>query len=73
MSAKQPSKKKKSADSKKTKAVKSKPDGLQAEPNDQDVQRRLGNFQGAGEPSRKGGRKGIVGQTSKKFKTDKKS
>ena len=39
---------------------------------DQDVQRRLGNFEGAGEPARKGGRFGIVGQTKTKFKTDKK-
>lgn len=39
--------------------------------NDQDVQRRLGNFVGAGEHARQGGRRGIVGQTTKKFKTEK--
>ena len=40
---------------------------------DQDPQRRLGNFEGAGEPARKGGRtSGIVGQTTKTFRTDNK-
>jgi hypothetical protein len=75
MSAKKKSAKKKSAKvSKKDEAVsKKESNGIQPEPNDQDIQRRLGNFQGAGEPSRKGGRNGIVGQSSKKFKTDKKS
>ena len=39
--------------------------------NDQDMQRRLGNFVGAGEHARKGGRtSGIVGQTTKKLHTD---
>jgi hypothetical protein len=39
---------------------------------EQDVQRRLGNFEGMGETSRKGGRTtGIVGQTRAKFTTDK--
>jgi hypothetical protein len=37
---------------------------------DQDPQRRLGNFEGAGETSRKGGRGGIVGQTTKQNHTD---
>jgi hypothetical protein len=42
--------------------------------NDQDPQRRLGNFNSAGEHSRQGGRStGIVGQTKQKNKTDKKS
>ena len=41
---------------------------------DQDPKRRLGNFQGAGEPSRQGSRSaGIVGQTKQKNRTDKKS
>lgn len=35
--------------------------------NDQDVQRRLGNFEGAGEHARVGGRTtGIVGESKKK-------
>ncbi len=41
--------------------------------NEQDPQRRLGNFESAGEHARVGGRKsGIVGQTTKKNATDKK-
>ena len=36
----------------------------------QDIKRRLGNFEGAGEHARVGGRKGIVGQTTKTFRTD---
>jgi hypothetical protein len=40
--------------------------------NDQDVKRRLGNFGGAGEHPRQGGRtSGIVGQTKARNKTDK--
>jgi hypothetical protein len=40
--------------------------------NDQDTKRRLGNFGGAGEHPRQGGRtSGIVGQTKQKNKTDK--
>jgi hypothetical protein len=39
---------------------------------EQDPRRRLGNFEGAGEHSRVGGRTaGIVGQTTKHFGTDK--
>jgi hypothetical protein len=39
---------------------------------DQDSKRRLGNFEGAGEHARVGGRTtGIVGQTKAKNKTDK--
>jgi hypothetical protein len=39
--------------------------------NDQDMKRRLGNFEGAGEHSRVGGRtSGIVGQTTKTFRTN---
>ena len=39
--------------------------------NDQDVKRRLGNFVGAGEHARKGGRtSGIVGQKTKKLRGD---
>jgi hypothetical protein len=39
----------------------------------QDVKRRLGNFEGAGEPSRQGTRQGgLIGQTKRKFRTDKK-
>ena len=40
--------------------------------NDQDPKRRLGNFGGAGEHPRQGGRtSGIVGQTKQKNRTDK--
>ena len=40
--------------------------------NEQDPKRRLGNFTGAGEHSRQGGRtSGIVGQTKQRNKTDK--
>jgi hypothetical protein len=40
----------------------------------QDAKRRLGNFSGAGEHARQGGRtSGIVGQTKRQNKTDKKS
>lgn len=52
--------------------------GAQAKPTrgapatDQDAKRRLGNFEGAGEHARQGGRtSGIVGQTKRKNKTDK--
>jgi len=38
----------------------------------QDIKRRLGNFTTAGEAPRKGGRNGIVGQTTKQFNTDNK-
>jgi hypothetical protein len=39
---------------------------------EQDVRRRLGNFTGAGEHARIGGRtSGIVGQTTKRVRTDK--
>jgi hypothetical protein len=42
--------------------------------NEQDPKRRLGDFSGAGEPPRRGGRtSGIVGQTTKKVHTDKRS
>ena len=40
--------------------------------NDQDVKRRLGNFESAGEHARVGGRTtGIVGQTKQRFSTNK--
>jgi hypothetical protein len=40
--------------------------------NEQDPKRRLGNFAGAGEHPRQGGRTtGIVGQTKQRNKTDK--
>ena len=40
--------------------------------NEQDVKRRLGNFGGAGEHPRQGGRtSGIVGQTKRQNKTNK--
>ena len=40
--------------------------------NEQDPKRRLGNFVGAGEHARQGGRQaGIVGQTRQKNRTDK--
>jgi len=39
--------------------------------NEQDIKRRLGNFTGAGEHARQGGRtSGIVGQTTKVSRTD---
>jgi hypothetical protein len=39
---------------------------------EQDVKRRLGNFETAGEHARVGGRtSGIVGQKTSRFKTDK--
>jgi len=39
---------------------------------EQDAKRRLGNFEGAGEHARVGGRtSGIVGQRTKRFRTDK--
>lgn len=42
--------------------------------NDQDTKRRLGNFVGAGEHARVGGRTaGIVGQTKQKSRTDNRS
>ena len=42
--------------------------------NEQDPKRRLGNFSGAGEHPRKGGRTtGIVGQTKQRLRSDKKS
>ena len=42
--------------------------------NEQDAKRRLGNFSGAGEHPRQGGRTtGIVGQTKQRHKTDKKA
>jgi len=45
----------------------------QGEPGaEQDIKRRLGGFTGKGEHARQGGRGGIVGQTTKKSKTDKK-
>jgi hypothetical protein len=41
---------------------------------EQDPKRRMGNFETAGEHSRVGGRtSGIVGQTTKRFSTDKKT
>jgi hypothetical protein len=39
---------------------------------EQDVKRRLGDFTGKGEHARRGGRTGIIGQSPKKFKTDRK-
>ena len=40
--------------------------------NEQDAKRRLGNFSGAGEHPRQGGRtSGVVGQSKQKNKTDK--
>lgn len=52
-----------------------KPDPNEGAPfNDLDPKRRLGNFTGAGEHARVGGRtSGIVGQTTKAFKTNRKS
>jgi hypothetical protein len=42
--------------------------------NEQDPKRRLGDFSGAGEHPRRGGRtSGIVGQTKKQTHTDKRS
>jgi hypothetical protein len=42
--------------------------------NEQDPKRRLGNFAGAGEHARQGGRStGIVGQTNQQNRTDKRA
>jgi hypothetical protein len=50
------------------------PDKSGAPFSEQDPKRRLGNFGGAGEHPRQGGRtSGIVGQTKKRNKTDKSS
>jgi hypothetical protein len=47
--------------------------GSGAAVNEQDPKRRLGNFGGAGEHPRQGGRtSGIVGQTKQRSRTDKK-
>ena len=49
------------------------PVGSGAAVNEQDPKRRLGNFTGAGEHARQGGRtSGIVGQTKQRRRTDKK-
>ncbi len=75
--------KKKAAKAKTTKAkakakgtkrpLKGAPVGSGADPNEQDPKRRLGNFAGAGEHPRQGGRtSGIVGQTKQRSRTDKK-
>jgi hypothetical protein len=49
------------------------PIGSGAAMNEQDPKRRLGNFAGAGEHPRQGGRtSGIVGQTKQRTRTDKK-
>jgi hypothetical protein len=49
------------------------PIGSGAAVNEQDPKRRLGNFAGAGEHPRQGGRtSGIVGQTKQRSRTDKK-
>jgi len=59
-------KKSKSSDAKRTQNANGAPF------NDQDAKRRLGNFGGAGEHPRQGGRTtGIVGQTKQQNKTDK--
>ena len=44
--------------------------GSGARAGEQDVKRRLGNFVGAGEHARVGGREGIGGQRPGKFRTD---
>ncbi len=55
------------------KRLKDAPVGSGANPNEQDPKRRLGNFAGAGEHARQGGRtSGIVGQTKQRGRTDKK-
>jgi hypothetical protein len=47
------------------------PSGSGVSSNEQDPKRRLGNFSGAGEHPRQGGRtSGIVGQTKKRNHTD---
>jgi hypothetical protein len=53
--------------------LKEAPVGSGAAVNEQDPKRRLGNFGGAGEHPRQGGRtSGIVGQTKQRNRTDKK-
>ena len=55
------------------KQLKEAPVGSGAAVNEQDPKRRLGNFSGAGEHPRQGGRTaGIVGQTKQRSRTDKK-
>jgi hypothetical protein len=55
------------------KRFKEAPVGSGAAINEQDPKRRLGNFSGAGEHPRQGGRtSGIVGQTKQRARTDKK-
>lgn len=67
-------KKAKAAAAKETAASKKRAKAKGAPFNEQDPKRRLGNFNTAGEHARVGGRTtGIVGQTKKKSKTDKKS
>jgi hypothetical protein len=54
------------------KKIKDAPIGSGAPFNEQDPKRRLGNFSGAGEHARQGGRtSGIVGQTKQRGRTDK--
>jgi hypothetical protein len=57
---------------KRTKKAKLAEDAAGAPFNEQDPKRRLGNFGGAGEHPRQGGRtSGIVGQTKQRNRTDK--
>jgi hypothetical protein len=69
----------KKSQSKTTKGKKTTQDALSGKKsgapfNDQDPKRRLGNFSGAGEHPRQGGRTaGIVGQTKQRSRTDKRS
>ena len=55
-----------------TKRTQGKP-GMPSSPGaERDIKNRTGNFEGKGQPARKGGRaSGIVGQTRSRFKTDK--
>ena len=41
-----------------------------APPSEQDPKRRLGRYETAGEHAMIGGRRGIIGQTTKRFSTD---
>jgi hypothetical protein len=66
---------KKSSDKRRTRSVAgSQRSGSSIPGGEQDVKRRLGNFASAGEHARVGGRtSGIVGQTTKRSRTDKRA
>ncbi len=69
ITAAKPSVKNRALSTKRTQGQKGMPSSPGAE---RDIKNRIGNFEGKGQPPRKGGRTtGIVGQTRGRFKTDK--